>query len=279
MLKPALRLAANGIRVFPVHTPTGPASCSCGVAECASIGKHPRTRNGLHDASVDEATIRGWWTTWPDANIGVATGQGLLVVDIDGLAGFASWQGLVDEHGDVETITADTGGGGRHLYLMTAEPLRSSHWRLGDYIDTRGEGGYVVAPPSLHASGRRYAWRRDAKEFAAIPDWMLRLLQPRQSVTPQAPPTFSEGTPYGRAILIAALERISKAAEGERNNRLNEESFLIGQWVGGGEIPPYGVLEAIIAAHPRPCNETKVASTARRALHEGAQHPRRKEPT
>ena len=82
----ALRYATAGWYVIPLHSPVPNAGCSCGKADCKSIGKHPRTRRGLKDATIDEQTIRQWWRTWPDANVGIVTGarSGLLVIDIDG---------------------------------------------------------------------------------------------------------------------------------------------------------------------------------------------------
>ena len=83
LLDAALSYAACGWQVFPCHTPTG-AGCSCRRA-CGRIGKHPRTRNGLKDATTSQTTIRQWWKQWPQANIAVATGtvSGLVVLDED----------------------------------------------------------------------------------------------------------------------------------------------------------------------------------------------------
>ena len=80
----ALEYASRGWPVFPVHVPAG-GGCSCGNPGCEHVGKHPRTQHGLLDATTDEATIRQWWTDWPDANIGFATGaaSGIVVLDID----------------------------------------------------------------------------------------------------------------------------------------------------------------------------------------------------
>jgi Bifunctional DNA primase/polymerase, N-terminal len=64
----ALAYAARGWPVFPLHTPT-PAGCSCGHLDCGSIGKHPRTKHGVKDATTDEAQIRAWWKRWPHANM------------------------------------------------------------------------------------------------------------------------------------------------------------------------------------------------------------------
>src|SRR5262245_18998661 len=80
----AVRYAAAGIAVLPLHTPAPVGGCSCrDGAACASPGKHPRLRHGLHDASRDPATVAAWWRRWPRANVGLVTGTVLDVCDID----------------------------------------------------------------------------------------------------------------------------------------------------------------------------------------------------
>jgi hypothetical protein len=85
----ALGYAARGWAVFPLHTPRqgDPGGCSCGAAHerAKDAGKHPRTRHGLTQASSDPVQVRSWWTRWPDANIGLATGVVFDVLDVDGL--------------------------------------------------------------------------------------------------------------------------------------------------------------------------------------------------
>src|SRR4051794_9925080 len=78
----ALQLQRAGWKVFPLHSAIAGA-CSCGKPKCSSVGKHPRTRNGLRDASAQAEHVHRWWTDWPDANIGLATGNGLVVLDLD----------------------------------------------------------------------------------------------------------------------------------------------------------------------------------------------------
>lgn len=151
----ALRYAGLGWHVFPVKP----------------RDKTPLTEHGLKDATTDEPHIRAWWTRWPDANVGISTGPSrLLVIDVDvGLdssgnpkKGGESWNRLADElgHAAVNTIRAKTGSGGLHFYFQQAPEgrLGNSAGKLGPHLDTRGEGGYVVAPPSQHKSGNRYEW-------------------------------------------------------------------------------------------------------------------------
>ena len=164
MMDHALRYAARGRHVFPVHWPRD-GVCSCGRPDCGSPAKHPLTTNGLRDATTNSEQIREWWQRWPDANIGIVTGQasGIVVVDVDaGKGGLQSWAELQDIHGRIDTLTSLTGGGGMHLWFQApADALKSTAGTIAPGIDTRAEGGYVVAPPSLHISGQRYAWEAE----------------------------------------------------------------------------------------------------------------------
>lgn len=167
--KAALALAERGFAVFPLHTPDPKhaGGCSCRDRTCSSIGKHPRTIKGLHDATTDPEQIRRWWLMWPDANIGLATGRDLpgggylAVLDIDPRNdGDSSVEELERKHGALpDTVIVRTGGGGWHHYFTSAEPVRSRK-DLAPGVDLKAVGGYVVAPPSVHASGALYEWKR-----------------------------------------------------------------------------------------------------------------------
>jgi len=147
--------------------------------------KRPAVRwLGYQERAADETEIRDWFAHWPDAGVALVTGavSGLLVIDIDpqhrGDDSLATWQ---REHGPLPpTVEAISGGGGRHLYFAHPGGELRNKVGLAPGIDLRGDGGYIVAPPSLHASGRRYAWRPshapDAIALAPLPDWLLRLL-------------------------------------------------------------------------------------------------------
>src|SRR5262249_12553200 len=111
----------------------------------------------------------------PAANIGVATGKpsGIFVVDVDGVDAEAELRKLEAQHGalppTIEVITAR----GRHVYFkMPAAPIRNSAGKLGPGLDIRATGGYVLAPPSIHPTGRRYEWSVDcASAIADAPTW------------------------------------------------------------------------------------------------------------
>lgn len=279
MIGEAIHLAAAGFAVFPLHSMQGDAilddlACSCDRA-CSSPGKHPRTQRGCLDATTDADTIRGWWAQWPDANIGIATGvpSGCYVVDLDGEPGARSWAALrIPEPG----MRATTGSRGRHLYygLAEGESLPNTAGRLGLRIDTRGTGGYVVAPPSNHKSGGTYRWEAYGA-LTPLPAALREALAPRTTTPAAAPRLSGETSAYGTGVLVNACRRIAQAPDGARNATLNDEAFLVGQFVGGGEIDPAGVEQLLAEACTGP-DVKKNHATVRRGLHAGMMHGRAK---
>ncbi len=185
-LAAALGYAARDWLVLPLHTSID-GRCSCGKADCSNIGKHPRTEHGLKDATRDESTIRQWWARYPDANIGVATGvdSNLVVVDVDPRhGGDDTLADLIAQHGPLPaTVESLTGGGGRHILFAhpgNGQVIRNSIGEIGPGLDIRSDGGYVVVPPSVHASGRQYTWEissePDDVPLAPLPPWLLDLI-------------------------------------------------------------------------------------------------------
>lgn len=157
MYDAAIEYAKKGFAVFPLKY----------------RDKVPLTKNGCKDATTDAAQIKAWWQKYPNANIGLATGsvsQNVFVIDLDidedrGIDGYHSLEDWQREHGDFpETWTAITGRGGYHLYYRGNGKIKN---RAGiiDGVDIRGNGGYVVAPPSIHKNGNRYEWEYSPDEF------------------------------------------------------------------------------------------------------------------
>ncbi len=181
----AQTLANRGWPLLPLHTIRTSGHCSCSKPICKKPGKHPRTPNGLKDASCDSSLIARWWNSG-DSNIGIVTGpeSGLLILDVDYRHdGHTSLEELEAQNGPLpDTIEALTGGGGRHIYFNYPGHFRitNSAGKLGPGLDIRGEGGYVVAPPSLHISGRRYCWEAmhhpDDVTLADPPTWLIELV-------------------------------------------------------------------------------------------------------
>jgi len=127
-------------------------------------GKTPLTEHGFLEASGAEDVLEAWWRKWPDANIGVATGSvsGIVVLDVDPRHGGDRSLAALSLP---ETRRSFTGGGGQHLFFAHPGYLVPNATGLREGIDIRGDGGYVVVPPSEHASGGRYAWDADTLDL------------------------------------------------------------------------------------------------------------------
>jgi len=132
MLQEAARLAFEGYSIFPCRN------------------KLPLTQHGFKDASNDAKVIADWWARWPEAQIAVATGKvsGLFVLDVDGPEGEA----LVLQLNLPETRTIETRPGRKQLWFQQPEGVttKSDAGVLAPQLDRRGDGGYVIAPPSIH---------------------------------------------------------------------------------------------------------------------------------
>ena len=187
----AVKLGARGLRVFP----------------CWPRRKEPAIRDNLRLAACDEAIIRRFWGKQGQYNIAIACGpgSGIWVTDEDGEEGFATMSRLEAEHGKLpKTVEVVTGGGGRHLYWRWPDDVEIRNFQVRDDLpglDVRGAGGYVLAPPSIHPSGRAYSWSVDsASEFAPAPGWLLRVATERsarrtgdgQAVAPTTPKDWEE---------------------------------------------------------------------------------------
>lgn len=201
-----------GWAVFPLHSVRG-GKCSCGRPDCGNAGKHPRTKHGLKDATKDAAQITAWWEEWPDANVGVATGlaSGFVAVDVDPRnGGEDTLERLEDEYGKLPpTVEAKTGGGGRHLLFKRPAAARMRCGKLGPGVDFKADGGYIVASPSVHASGRVYAWEASSRpgevELAELPMWVApaREGKPPPKTKPGADPEKSFlGFAFGAAGML-----------------------------------------------------------------------------
>jgi hypothetical protein len=237
----ASSLAAGGWFVFPLHTHVGEGQCSCGDAECVwpdnrTAAKHPRTAHGKDDATTDTEQVDAWWKRWPDANIGIRTGDGLVVIDDDGPAAQA-W--LDDQPTLPSTLRVRTHRGWQ-WYFEVPEGVRTrNRAKIAPDMDVRGDGGYVVAPPSEHASGHIYAWEDKDVPVAPCPDWLLELVrEPEPVVRPLVVPKVAgDITPYGRAALEGELEKLRSAGEGTRNETLFLAAAALSELVAGGELP------------------------------------------
>jgi hypothetical protein len=168
----------NGLLKSALHL----ASCGLPVHPCRPGRKKPILKAWQHRATTDRATLRRWWSQWPDANVAVATGgaERLLVVDVDPEAGGKVRLGDHGKHVLPPTVVVRTTRGGFHFWLTVpaGRPLPgNTAGRLGPGVDTRGEGGFVLTPPSVSA-GRRYRWSVKSEDVVATaPTWLLDRLE------------------------------------------------------------------------------------------------------
>lgn len=257
MVDHALEYAKRGWYVLPLYTTLETGMCSCGNDDCQSIGKHPRISNGCKGATKDEAIIEQWWKTWPDANIGIATGtvSGFVVLDVDpDRDGDKTLTELEQVSGDVpETLQSRTGSGGVHyLFLQPETVIKNSANKLGDGLDIRGEGGYIVAPPSLHRSGERYKWKND-NALLPMPAWMIDALvvdKSKSELNTDKPKEFLL-TEHSAILKGERNDTLFRMASGLRGQGLTEPEILaaLGQINEDRCEPPLHASELSTIAH------------------------------
>lgn len=264
-----------GWAVLPLHRPVdhgGRLGCSCGKTGCSSPAKHPVAKlapRGSLDASRDPQKLDAWFEhgNW---NIGIATGivSGIVVLDID------------PRHGGDDTLAETekrygplpptwrflTGGGGEHIiFRHPGVVVKNSVARIGSGIDVRGDGGYIVGPPSQHIGGRAYAISVDHHPeevpLAPLPPWLLNFL-----VVP--PPTTAKRLNVGRLSTDWRVRLAKPVNEGQRNTTLTQLAGLL----LGRHIDPHICLDLALAFNAVRCRPPltdlevvkTVASIARR---------------
>ncbi|MGY4283634.1 hypothetical protein ACVWXO_002854 [Bradyrhizobium sp. LM2.7] len=177
----ALKLAAKGLRLFP----------------CVERTKEPLINDNLKRATTDPNIVAGWWSS-RRLNIGIATGaeSGVWVLDIDGDEGEQTLRALEAEHGGLPPTVEVITGAGRHLYWRWPSGTEIRNTQCRDDLpglDVRGNGGYVLAPPSVHPSGRIYAWSVDSGDaFEDAPNWLIELVTRGSTDAANAPATPPE---------------------------------------------------------------------------------------
>jgi Bifunctional DNA primase/polymerase, N-terminal len=285
LLNAALDYAARGVPVLPVHTPTirpgREVACSCGDPACGSIGKHPITAHGLKDASTNREQVEWWWQRFAQANIGLATGHLFDVLDMDGPTGERSMARLSAKYpfGPPGPLVR-TGRGGWHVYLAPTG-LGNPKPRGLEKVDWRGRGGYVLAPPSRHATGRRYRWLRDLDTpIPEVPPALRERLEHPQPVQPAARSSvrpLAPGHPYGQRALETRLAEVARAPKGERNRTLYVAGLRLFSLVAGGVLERSQVEAGLLAAAERSGllaeEPTQTRNTILSAEKVGRQHP------
>lgn len=289
----AKRVIGKGFKVLPIYgVKNGVCTCAAG-AMCSSPGKHPfqfakRPATSKNSATDDPDVIQEWLDQGWLGNLALVPGPRHVVLDVDdGEAGAAQMRALQEQYGKLPpTWTQQTGGDGWHpVYSLStdAPPIGNSNGslkRLGfDRIHVRGESqGYIIVAPSVHASGKQYAWINDLP-VAPLPQEWIDLLAPkaveRPTVEPRSYDGEGRGTSYGLAALAKETVRVREAIEGTRNETLNDASFKIGQLIAGGELDQeYAVHVLLTAAEESLLPTDEATRTTNSGLTAGLEHPR-----
>lgn len=237
----ALAYAARGWLVFPLIPGT----------------KTPATKRGRNNATTDPEKIKAWWKRTPNANIGIATGTDgkIISIDIDtgnGKVGRESWKRIIEAYGHPPTTLRQTTchGGTQLIFAKPAgATIKMSQGRVGADIDVKGEGGYIVTPPSevtncgkpdCTTAHQAYAWIGSAlTPIEILPGWLVELSQPkREKLFHPSPnlPITPELRREAKPLIEGAVNAVETAQPGARNDQLNRSSFTLGRLVARGAL-------------------------------------------
>jgi hypothetical protein len=266
MLTQAQGYADAGKYVFPVKVKS----------------KQPANGNSFKGATISKEVIHNFWKDTA-FNIGLATGEinNLVVVDVDDEQ---TWAKFVATQGGLPQGPKVITGKGHHLYFAYPKGRQIRNRQApGNGFDIRANGGYVVAPPSIHHSGKVYRFTKspELSELPELPEWLLELIaEPEKSANTTlnftAPiPAASDSTPWAMAGLAGECQTIASTTEGSRNGNLNKGSFRVAQLVAGGELASHIAISALRQAGLQcglPASE--VEKTLKSGYQEGLHSPR-----
>jgi len=272
----ALDYAARGILIFPlwhVGAHIGGNICACADGpDCDRAGKHPRTPRGLPNwgASRNLDQVKEWWTRWPYAPIGMPAGANrLAVIDVDPGHGGADTIAVLDQYCRDNGVDATatrrirTGSGGEHrIYWEPPGGIKTGSNTFGPDapgVDTRGRGGYVIAPPSLHACGQRYEVIDNGHTIAPWPACLTPLLErprpePARGIDPTLPPDVAgdlRAQRWAAAALTGECDSLTAIPHGEGNGKhdaLNRAAYKIGRIIAAGWLNPADARDALLHA-------------------------------
>lgn len=249
LARSALWYARHGWRVFP----------------CLERKKLPALKAWQNCATTDLRQVETWWRLRPESNIGLATGpdSNLYVVDVDrhGDDGEATLSKTVRRLGELPvTVEQRTGSGGRQLFFRypgthNCHNTTGARRGLGPGLDTRGKGGFVVVPPSMHPCGEPYRWHAERGPHQTMPadlpaPWVERL-ERRETVTIAVPmPKLRVWPEIGRQVVEQRAQRVARAGKGQRNDELYRAAFYLAKLAGSGLCAWPDAREALVwAAH------------------------------
>ncbi|MER7521764.1 bifunctional DNA primase/polymerase [Microbacterium oxydans] len=252
------------------------------VFPCAPDGKRPIPERGFHEATTDAGQVEAWWRRQPGANLAVPTGaaSGVVVVDVDvhkvdGYAAFgrAARSGLLSE--PLAVVTTPTGG--KHLYFPADPEHEQRSWQVGRAgVDFRGDGGYIIVPPSLRMiDGRRMPYR--VESVAAGPVSLLDAQRLRDFLDPRPKYTPAPAPPGGWPLDVARLaSQVASRPEGERNLGLFKAACRMAEH---GHSPREALDALGLAAIQSGLGEREITRTVGSAYrHVSTYGPRRRAP-
>lgn len=250
--------------------------------------KSPLTVNGLKGATKTERIVNVHWTRNPNAIVGIPTGEEISawVLDVDnkpgGENGYDTLAELTAKYGPLPpTAQATTANGGRHYFFNHVPGLRN-RGKLGDGLDVRGSGGFVIAAGSRMADGRAYQWvdydGPGLPPVADAPQWLIDLIMPKEVEHPAYTPVTISGKGDNPAYVAAAVEAelatLAATGKGNRNNQLNDSAFALGQFVGAGALTESDARAQLEEIAKQWTNFPLSKATINRGLRSGAEHPR-----
>jgi hypothetical protein len=286
-------LALLQYRVFPVNGIRSDGECTCGKRDCPNAGKHPAIINGVKGATTDSSVIKNW--NWEGKNVGIAPDGTFFVLDVDGESGAASLQRLVDEHGPLPKTPQVKTARGYHFYFKLPEGvIIKNKVGFADGLDIRSQGGYVIAPGSKHRSGAVYMLVVSLRvEIAVAPQWLVdMLIAPKTYCSAKELEERSDGfrqaeseefsggnTPiqaFGADEILAEVAKtVSSATQGTRNDTLNRMSFIIGNYVGSGQVDEQHAKDLLYkSARLSGLTATEALATINSGLTAGIRSPR-----
>jgi hypothetical protein len=185
--------------------------------------------NGHFDATLDDQQVAEWWTKYPTANIGCRLPGHIIVIDVDPRSG-GSLQGLIDVAGAMSPTLrsfSGRGDGGMHLFYDRDGLGKIDRSRLPQGVDIKDHDGYVILPPSIHPDTRKpYRWDDQARPIMPLPEGLRRLLAPAPRPARRSAGFAISGLgDLAQRRLVRMLETIAGAAEGSRNDVLNDLAY------------------------------------------------------
>jgi len=278
------------VPLFPVaHGEKDPLKGIC-HGECGRLG------HGFYDATTDPDVVTRWWEATPRANIGLRTGVTFDVLDVDGPEALDALEavggpaqvhevgGLLICDDDVEGPTVSTPRGW-HCYVAPAG--RGSPTRLGGLLgaDWRGQGGYVIAPPSRRSDGATWSWMAGTAldlgpdtPIRPAPSWVLGLFDRKAppGVRARTQPRHAGRTGYGAAALERECGRLAVAPEGTRNDQLNRSAHALGQLIGARQLDAEEAGQALLVIAGRiGLGASEAEATIRSGMAAGILNPRK----